>query len=89
MIFTVPFAAHSSGNVERAVLLENGEIQHLLPPEYHGNPLSKNGILCFRHYGWDMLTDLTDVGFKDAYACIFNSESMGYFTNQIIFYCKK
>jgi SAM-dependent methyltransferase len=89
MIFTVPFSTDSTNNIERAVLLDNGEINHLLPPEYHGDPLSSGGILCYRHYGWRMLEDLVNAGFKEAFATIINSVPMGHYTNQLIFFAKK
>lgn len=89
MIFTVPFAARSAQNIERAILNPGGDITHLLPPEYHGDPLSTGGVLCFRHYGWQMLRDLRDVGFSEAHALIFHSREMGYFTDQLIFFCKR
>lgn len=89
LIFTVPFDVNAEGNLERAAILENGELHHILPAEYHGDPLSKDGVLCFRYYGWNMLDELKRVGFREAVGLIFNSEKMGYCTNQIIFYCKK
>ena len=89
LIFTVPFDVNSDENLERATILENGELHHILPPEYHGDPLSIDGVLCFRYYGWGMLNELKRIGFREAVALIFNSENMGYCTNQIIFYCKK
>lgn len=89
MLFTVPFNPHSSTHVERALELSTGEIRHILPPEYHGDPLSGDGILCFRHFGWKLLEDLRRAGFTEAHAAIFHSEAMGYYTNQIIFYCQK
>jgi SAM-dependent methyltransferase len=89
LIFTVPFDPHSSNHIERAVESSTGEILHLMPPEYHGDPLSDGGILCYRHYGWKMLDELREVGFGDVFACVFHSEPMGYYTNQIIFICEK
>jgi hypothetical protein len=89
MLFTVPFKPHSSAHIERALELSTGEIRHILPPEYHGDPLSGDGILCFRHFGWNLLDDLRRAGFAEAHAAVFHSEAMGYCTNQIIFYCQK
>lgn len=89
MIFTVPFSITSSENIERAVITMDGNIEHLMEPEYHGDPISGAGILCFRHYAWNVLQDLREAGFRDAYAAIFNSIQFGYYTNQIIFYAQK
>lgn len=88
LIFTVPFSYDTFDNLERAVLLDNGDINHLLPPEYHGDPLSEGGILCYRHYGWRICEDLRSAGFKEAYAVILSSIPMGHFSNQIIFYAR-
>ena len=34
---------------------KDNQIIHLLPPEYHGNPISKDGSLVIREWGYDML----------------------------------
>jgi SAM-dependent methyltransferase len=52
----------------RAELLPNGEIRHLLPPEYHGDPASEGGILSFRAFGWRILDELRQAGFTSAKA---------------------
>lgn len=77
MIWSVPFAAGSPQNIVRAKIY-NGEIIHILPPEYHGDPLSGDGILCFQHFGWEMLDQMCEAGFKDAYALCFHSIEFGY-----------
>ena len=34
----------------------DGQLTHLLEPEYHGNPVdSEGGSSCFRYYGWRVL----------------------------------
>jgi SAM-dependent methyltransferase len=33
---------------------QDGEIIHLLPPEYHGNPINKSGSLVIREWGFDL-----------------------------------
>ena len=45
----------------------DGRIEHLQPPEYHGDPLG-GGVLCFHHFGWDLLEALREAGFTDAEA---------------------
>lgn len=40
-----------------------GGIEHLEPPEYHGDPIG-GGILCYYHFGWDMLEAWRDAGFR-------------------------
>lgn len=65
-IFTVPIDI-SGKTIERAVLSSDGKVRHILPPEYHGDHIrGDNGVLVFRNYGYDILTRLTDSGFKRA-----------------------
>jgi SAM-dependent methyltransferase len=77
MMWSVPFIASSRENVVRAKI-ENGEIVHILPPEYHGDPLSSEGVLCFTHFGWQMLDQIRTAGFRDAYALYYHSNEFAY-----------
>ena len=52
----------------RAELLPNGSINHIQPPEYHGDPANAHGILSFRAFGWKILDELRDAGFTRASA---------------------
>jgi hypothetical protein len=38
----------------RARIGADGAIEHLEPAEYHGDLVS-GGVLCFHHFGWDLL----------------------------------
>lgn len=49
-LFTVPTAGKT---IKRAELNE-GMIKHLLPPEYHSDPLNPEGILAFWNFGFDL-----------------------------------
>lgn len=49
----------------RAKVTAQGDIVHLLEPEYHGDPIS-GGVLCFYHFGWDVLDAATEAGFNSA-----------------------
>lgn len=89
MLISVPFVEKSKRNIIRAVVAKDGSIKHLHPPEYHGDPLNKGGILCYQHFGWEMLNNLLDAGFSDAYAIAFWSKEMGYYTRQIQFIAEK
>jgi SAM-dependent methyltransferase len=40
--------------ISRAIRGEDGSIQHILPPEYHGNPISEEGSLVTNDYGYDI-----------------------------------
>jgi SAM-dependent methyltransferase len=64
-VFTVPLTTDAS-TVERAVLVD-GELRHLLEPEYHGDVIRGQGkVLCFRNYGLDILDRLRGSGFGAA-----------------------
>lgn len=71
LAFTIPFFWNSEQTVIRASVGDNGEIIHHLPPEIHGNPLSREGSLCFQNFGWDILTDLRKAGFSNALAHLY------------------
>lgn len=53
-IVTFPFFADREKTTRRADVSDRGEIRHLLPPEYHGNPLG-GGALVFTELSWDFL----------------------------------
>ncbi|MCW8084763.1 class I SAM-dependent methyltransferase [Sabulicella glaciei] len=62
---------------QRAVL-ENGEVRHLVPPEYHGNPLNpEGGSLVFQIPGWDVLDLARRAGFRDPRFIFVSSHSQG------------
>ena len=52
----------------RAELLPDGTIRHILPPEFHGDPATKEGILSFRAFGWSILDELREAGFRKVFA---------------------
>ncbi|HYD87718.1 MAG TPA: class I SAM-dependent methyltransferase [Vitreimonas sp.] len=63
---TFRFASGAHETVVRAVL-ENGEVKHLMPAEYRGNPVDpQGGSLVFAAPGWDILDLCRDVGFSKA-----------------------
>jgi SAM-dependent methyltransferase len=90
LLFTVPFTAKPDTLV-RARKNSDGTISHLLPPEYHGDPLNTQGCLCFYHFGWDLLDELGNLGFQDTLALVYWSRELGYLGNgsQIIFKAQK
>ena len=71
LVFTVPFFAEETQTRIRAVVNGDGAVQHILPPEIHGNPVDKGGSLCFQNFGWDILDDLTECGFVSAEAHLY------------------
>ena len=64
MLFTVPLYG-GYPTVERA-RLRDGEIEHLMEPAYHIDPLRGAGILAFRDYGLDIVERLRAAGFSEA-----------------------
>lgn len=76
MLSTHPFTWRKNSTV-RAVL-KDGELIHILKPEYHGNPIDpKNGSLVFTVPGWDILEMCLDVGFKKAEMIMIASSHLG------------
>jgi len=63
LLLCVPFH-RGQHHLERARMRDDGGIEHLLPPEYHGDPLDPRGCLCFHHFGWDVLDFLRQAGFR-------------------------
>lgn len=68
LILSVPFDYGADETVTRARLRDDGVIEHLLPPEYHGDPTSDNGCLAFYAFGWSLLDDMRAAGFREAWA---------------------
>jgi hypothetical protein len=90
MMWSVPFFEDSAANQVRAVMADGG-VRHLLPPEYHENPLSDKGSLCFLDFGWTMLAQAKQAGFRDAYAVAYLSTRFGYLgmKEQFLFFAAK
>jgi SAM-dependent methyltransferase len=60
-IFTVPYNGGPKDDVR--ALMENGQIRHLKEPQYHGDPIRKDGILVFVIFGREMIARLWEMGF--------------------------
>ena len=63
LIMTVPIDLSASTSIQRARVRGDGTIEHLLEPEYHGDPLGA-GVLCYHGFGWDLLDALRDAGYR-------------------------
>ena len=86
LVFTVPFALGHDRNIVRAREDDNGDIVHLMEPEYHGDPINNQGCLCFYHFGWEMLEELRNIGFTDVRANYYWSGEFAYLgAHQVIF----
>lgn len=67
LLLTVPFHADHARGETLARLHADGSIEHLQPPEFHGDPMGR-GVLCFHHFAWDLLEQLRGAGFREAAA---------------------
>lgn len=89
LIFSIPFYASENKTKKRAEL-RNGEIQHIMPNQYHGNPVSEEGSLVFYDFGWDLMDICKRVGFNDSYMLSYYSLFYGYLGfMQFIFVAEK
>lgn len=59
-IGTIPINWGRDVSVPRAII-ENGQIRHLMEPEYHGDPFRSEGILAFTDYGRDILEQFCSI----------------------------
>jgi SAM-dependent methyltransferase len=53
-IFTVPLVNKDSPTRMRVDVTEAGEVVHIQPPEYHGNPIDSKGSLVTIDWGYDI-----------------------------------
>ncbi len=90
-LFTAPFYAHCEENTARALLKEDGTIEHLMEPEYHGNPVDpEGGALAFRYFGWAALREVVEIGFKSAIALNYWSREHAHLGDpQFVFLARK
>ena len=90
MFFTVPFDPNSQINIARAKLRSDGSIEHLLPPEYHGDPQQEGGILAYTNFGWDLLDEMREIGFRKVRGLFYWSLRFAYFgQSNIVFVAEK
>ena len=82
MLLSVPFHQGRDHRL-RARVRDDGTIEHLLPPEYHGDPLDPRGCLCFHHFGWDVIDFLKAAGFRQATAYAIWSPELGYLAGEV------
>ncbi|MDT8408922.1 MAG: class I SAM-dependent methyltransferase [Wenzhouxiangellaceae bacterium] len=69
LLLTVPFSNASDENLLRARLTGDGSIEHLVEPEYHGDPVNHEGVLAYHSFGWQLLESVRNAGFGQAYWC--------------------
>ena len=89
VFISVPFYLNNIQIIQRATLV-HGVIKHLLPPIYHGNPLSEKGSLVFNDFGWEFLEQLTAAGFQEVSLCYYWSYLYGHLGDlQYYFWARK
>lgn len=86
---TIPFCLNAVHTVRRAEVVA-GVVKHLLPPNYHGNPLSSKGSLVFHDFGWEWVEQLKQAGFQEVSLCSYWSYLYGYLgAPQYYFWARK
>lgn len=88
LILSAPFSFAEKTEV-RATLRPDGSIEHHLPPDYHGDPLSDEGVLCFQSFGMELLDQLEAVGFEGSKVFGFTDREFGYLDGNILFLAQK
>lgn len=76
LVMTVPFYTASAHSETIARIGDDGSIEHIGEPEYHGDPVS-HGVLCFHHLGWDLLAAMRAAGFSEAEAVRVSDATQG------------
>jgi SAM-dependent methyltransferase len=77
VLATFPFHVTLERTVVRATLTED-RVAHLLPPQYHGNPVSSDGSLVFHDFGWDLLRQMRAARFEPAVCEFYASDEFGH-----------
>jgi len=77
-VLTFPYRIDLQNTLVRAVKQQDQTIKHLLPAEYHGDPMRAEGVLCYYHFGWDVLDDMRGAGFSHAACHMYWSWELGY-----------
>ena len=88
LILSAPFSFQQETNI-RATKNEAGEVEHLMEPCYHGDPLSNEGVLAYYDFGMELLDELKEVGFGESYLVCFNSNAWGYPGPNVTFVAQK
>lgn len=63
LLLCVPYDPALAGVETLATVDAAGQVSHLRPPEYHGDPLG-GGVLCFHHFGRGLADAVRDAEFE-------------------------
>jgi hypothetical protein len=89
MLATIPFHCNRDKSITRAKIT-NGQLENILTPAYHGNPISADGSLVFTDFGWDLLNEMQVAGFSDVSIEIYASVELGHLGGgQLVFRLNK
>ena len=80
MLFTAPFFASLDHSILRGIPRADGRIDHLQPPEYHGDGLTSGGIYTFHNFGWDFFQSLQNAGFAHVDIGLCHAPEQGFTT---------
>ncbi|NCO18490.1 MAG: class I SAM-dependent methyltransferase [Gammaproteobacteria bacterium] len=80
LVLTVPFLDADENSILRARIGPGGRIEHLVEPEFHGDPVSPEGVLAFHSFGWDLLAAVRSAGFWSAHWCLPWDPAQGIFS---------
>lgn len=90
---TVPFHYFEDESLRRAMLDGDGNIVHLMEPEYHGDPMNEGGVLVFEVPGWDIIGRAKQLGFQRAFMRFMISTEYGVVAEHIggvfVFCCQR
>jgi len=86
-LISAPFASNNYDTIVRAKLRSDGSVEHLLEPEYHGNPTKpEEGSLCYYYFGWDLVDQLREAGATNAgVISYYSNEKANLGTEQLFF----
>jgi SAM-dependent methyltransferase len=79
LLLSVPFLPMQQQTQIRATLGDDGQILHLMEPQYHGDPVSDAGCLCFQDFGWELLDQMRAIGYKNVQMLLYWSDRLGYY----------
>lgn len=84
-VFTMPFFPMRGDTLVRGRHREDGSLEHLEPPEYHGDGLRSEGIYTYYHFGLDLVCKVREAGFARVEAGIDFDVFRGFTSNNYRF----
>ncbi|HEY5777083.1 MAG TPA: class I SAM-dependent methyltransferase [Xanthomonadales bacterium] len=88
LVVSVPFSFKQETNV-RARIDSQGNIEHLVEPSYHGDPLSDQGVLSYYDFGMELLDDMRLAGFQECFLLCYCSRGFAYLNQNVVFIARK